>query len=550
MGPSGVDYVPFERSQGGGNGFNEPDILFSIQISTNFDPLYSGAPGLRPEGEIHPGLFRAVRRGDLEAARRRLRSGVPVNNLDQSGNSLLYYAVRDSMPEIAIELIRFGANVQAKDAVGRPLLHLAIGGVLLNLAPDEGNKKILDALLLGGADPSAQNAHGDTILHVIMYSVSSSEGVRWPDRFPSAVDTLLGRSTDLNIANDDGFTPFDILMDKKRYCHDTFRYLDRFFSANTHAVTLTTRQKQNFAKFLRRASEHASWYGQGDYYCESVICHFIRQGADPHTTLPSGEMLSRRFLREADRNCGIVAAELCKVLDPRMSWEDGNTILHELCSPNDGRPVGRSRIVSSMKKALEAGASPNARNKRGETPLLLIFLAKDRAKDFIHAVDLLLESGADPFLQDTSGNCPLVLAGKMKSVPDFTRWLRLDLQRRDERARQGKQLENSEARGPGGRFHWKEWELAVKAEDWSVARKVAFYDAEGGSYDICYKLKKDALIVLAERFVGRLGVTDEGDVSPGVKEVRRKTLATILRDCREKNCQLPDAWVDKLLELC
>jgi FOG: Ankyrin repeat len=66
-----------------------------------------------------------------------------------------------------------------------------------------------------------------------------------------------------------------------------------------------------------------------------------------------------------------------------------------------------SRRCKTGKNALDAGADIDARNKKGETPLHVAIIGRNKA-----IVQLLLDRGADKDARDKSGLTPYLLATK------------------------------------------------------------------------------------------------------------------------------------------
>ncbi len=87
-----------------------------------------------------------------------------------------------------------------------------------------------------------------------------------------------------------------------------------------------------------------------------------------------------------------------------VTWQDweGETLLHY---------VARNGITGLVRQVLDAGGNPNARNRSGETPLII---ASYYGHDDV--VELLLHSGADPFIRDGHGDDALRAAGMTGSI--------------------------------------------------------------------------------------------------------------------------------------
>lgn len=89
-------------------------------------------------------------------------------------------------------------------------------------------------------------------------------------------------------------------------------------------------------------------------------------------------------------------------------WKSGSRAVH---SAVHGDKVDNLRVL------LEAGANPNAVDSMGCTPLMAVFLAKDRPEAFA-MVQELLKAGADPGLVAQDGKVALHLAAGMGATHD------------------------------------------------------------------------------------------------------------------------------------
>jgi hypothetical protein len=99
----------------------------------------------------------AVRFGNLAVARKLLDMGVPADELERSGLTLLDRAVLGNQVEIARLLIARGADVNHADKIGfTPLLYAA--------SIDFGDSAMIDLLLKSGARADVRTKDGQTAL--------------------------------------------------------------------------------------------------------------------------------------------------------------------------------------------------------------------------------------------------------------------------------------------------------------------------------------------------------------------------------------------------
>ena len=70
-------------------------------------------------------IWQDVQNGDLAAVQSQIESGADVDARDALGRSLLYYAIYNKHPRITGLLVRSGANVNVKHRANKTPLHLA-----------------------------------------------------------------------------------------------------------------------------------------------------------------------------------------------------------------------------------------------------------------------------------------------------------------------------------------------------------------------------------------------------------------------------------------
>lgn len=135
-------------------------------------------------------LMRAAKRGDFEGAEQALLNGATVAERDRKGNTALHFAaqrdVRAALPGLA-DLDKPGAWETLK------------AGRILTRGLDDA--LLLDLLLTAGADPNAQNAGGESPLHVAARHNS-----------PHTALILLARGANPDLKDNIGRTPAQLAM--------------------------------------------------------------------------------------------------------------------------------------------------------------------------------------------------------------------------------------------------------------------------------------------------------------------------------------------------
>jgi ankyrin repeat protein len=167
-------------------------------------------------------IWSAANVGDLPQVERLLQQGVKVDGRDKSGKTPLHYAVQSKNvkvvrlliqhgadvnattfgnvtplmlsvdmafgdPDIAMELLRAGANVKVQDTNGDSALLIAT---------TESSYQVMEAMLDKGANPNAQGLGGQTPLH---WAATNA----MVDR----VKLLLDHGADPHIRSNGGLTP-------------------------------------------------------------------------------------------------------------------------------------------------------------------------------------------------------------------------------------------------------------------------------------------------------------------------------------------------------
>ena len=100
----------------------------------------------------------AVRRGDLERVRELTRRGVDASapqRFTRGGGTVLHLAIERGFEDIALELLKAGADVHTKDAIGWTALHWACC---------KGFKEVVEMLINKGSKVDERDMFGQTPL--------------------------------------------------------------------------------------------------------------------------------------------------------------------------------------------------------------------------------------------------------------------------------------------------------------------------------------------------------------------------------------------------
>ncbi len=181
-------------------------ITLTQDVEIDFDVFLNAGyvTGMLVDESYEIPLFKAVSENDMETVTNSLVNGFDVKTRDSDAQTILHVAVTEIRPEMVELIIRFGADVNAKDSEGETpivllsedvgeddedvikILRMLISeNADLNVRSEEsdetilmqaayyGDKKVLELLLNAGADSSLKNEDGKTA-----FQMSDSEEIR------------------------------------------------------------------------------------------------------------------------------------------------------------------------------------------------------------------------------------------------------------------------------------------------------------------------------------------------------------------------------------
>ncbi|RMJ17989.1 hypothetical protein CDV36_002269 [Fusarium kuroshium] len=478
-------------------------------------------------------LHRAVLDRDIEQVRLLLNAGAAVDIRDHTSNTPLHNAVTAESVEIVLLILRFGADVDARNRQGRAPLHLALS-----------QPCVINALVDNGADASLQDEKGDTPLHLVL----STDSSRDPSTIYSTAVMLLKSGADPNKENNAEVTPFLKLLDRPHGPDGVRSAIYSFLEAGGSTEQALPDGRTPFQIFLSRSHGCGFNIGGFDLRLEnSILRHFLGKGASVVTLVSDEEPLILRYCRQlhALHYPGTIDETLVKEFFKRITTDEakkvGNSLLSILIEEYKWQKMeGVGKLVQIL---LRHGVNPNHENLKGETPLILL---SERAQSLLGIADTLaslLEHGADPWQRDYSGTCALFRVAEDKSEKSCRTMLEEDFQRQ-----RSALTSETEPRDPTRSQLWDEWQEAAQAEDWGVAKQLALLQSEDLSEEGKKTLRDCAFRVLAENHIRFAKDKFHGEAAS--TELRRKYVAGIMRDCREREITLDDSCTDCLVELC
>ena len=348
-------------------------------------------------------LVDAVRRGDANAVRELLESGVEVDATTADGATALLWAVHTDQPELVALLLEAGADVDISNRYGVGSAHLAA---------ENGNAAILERLLLAGVDPNLTLQGGETLL---MTAARTGD--------PETVRTLLAHGADPNLRE------------------TTQGQTALMWAANNNNNAALRLLAENGAEINTKTDNPSR--GRGSTFASpsptgfSALMFAVRAGhidatrvlldadADVNDTVSDGE--SALVVAAANANWELAAYLLDRGADATHA-KGGWNALHQTVRTRRmnlafGTPgpfsSGTLDSIDLIRKLLDAGVDVNARmtrngmrdgqrnrfNRLGATAFMLAAKVTD-----VEAMQVLLEADADPTVPTADGTTPLMVA--------------------------------------------------------------------------------------------------------------------------------------------
>lgn len=314
------------------------------------------------------------------------------------GSTLLQLFAGGNMPstaEVLLELDR-GAHVNARDEEGKTALMLAVTRSqrtkVISYDPNTQSKRVrvyptpkpdyqtVEELLIAGAHVNAADNDGVTPL---MYAISNHSSDN------EIIELLLKNDASIRQQDNSGSTAI------------MYAYRTQNFNAHVASLLLKAGSEINMTD-RKGASIFIDNLSRG--LTPEGLRLIIEAGFDFSLRGSSGQTLLHQVVGLNDESAlyEVFAAAGVDIDEPDT---DGNTVLMKTA-------MGHSHRPAIIKTLVKLGANPNAKNKEGDTPLLVTC----RRTSVPEVVATLIDVGANPFIKDSKGHDALSLARKNKKL--------------------------------------------------------------------------------------------------------------------------------------
>ena len=308
-----------------------------------------------------------------------------ITATDANGDSVVHHAACKNLPEGISYLVKKGANIEALNNAGEIPLHTAAkydatdairylvsAGSSLNAANKNGDIPLQSAVLNGafkatqmllaaGSPVNNQNYSGETALHQASKNNSAM-----------IIQLLTAQGAQTEIQDSRGFTPLITAAANDRY--------DAASELIKAKAVIDTRDYLGSTPLYHAVS--------GEY--AALIRLFLVNNADIHAL--NAQELSP-FKLSLSKNPQITPEFYTDKLINKPD-SSGDCVLHILVKSGQGQ--------EALTQALKHGANLNARNSKGDTPLMLALKKGD-----LNAAVVLIQAGSSLFVSNADNKIPL-----------------------------------------------------------------------------------------------------------------------------------------------
>jgi hypothetical protein len=362
-------------------------------------------------------LKAAITSSNLDRVRQLVGSAATDDclELDEQGRTALHYAVQRCAEETGnanafdiLKLLAFRPGcVNASDRLGRK--------PILDVEPlswtSRSRMDALNVLISAGADISAQDENGATLLHQLLSTWDASS-----QYLPEVLGVLIAAKLQPNIADSAGQTPLHYFFGAHGFCSDRegsratkLAAAQKVFTTLVGAgADITLKDREGTTPFGMLLMQYETHFGTKEYilsFAAPALAKLLNVNAARIKDRPA-------LIAVCDKGqCDPALVERLLELgaDPKTVEDDGFTALH-------GAAWFYNYFVCGV--LLEGGANVNAVTQKGRTPLHELvrskyfdsaFLESDRGANILKAAEVLIVRGADRKLKDTDGKTALDL---------------------------------------------------------------------------------------------------------------------------------------------
>ena len=343
-------------------------------------------------------LHIAVKKGYSDIALYLIKKGANVNAVNYSGQQPLQCAIQSDSLELTKALLKAGAKIDNKNSA-----------TLLRTAIAKGNVEIVSLLIKNNADINVKDDQGETPL---FWAVDQRNLV--------LVDLLIKKGAQTDITNTRGYSPL--------------------FRAVTHddldTVKLLEKKGLKISPTDTKLLIAASSSGRSFY--PEMLAYLLQRGIRPDKDVLINAVISQdtQLLSMLLQNeCNFNKDQGGDLYDAAMQVYNAEAIIQVLISAKI-KPCGGKGKISPLVRALmnneeefllllKAGADINEKNMYdgGRRPLHYAIDSDLRHRTYTSQVELLLKAGADPQVDDFIGYAKKAAADMSGGIYDYKKEL-------------------------------------------------------------------------------------------------------------------------------
>lgn len=300
-------------------------------------------------------IHEAVMNGDLNDVNRHIDRDIDLNVKDENGKTALHHAVNYAVPKIVERLLSLGADVNAQDIMGETPLHYATARRMHNIK-NMDYKQCADLLVAKGADPRITNNKGKAPFELKSYlgEWGAEPKLCWAAlvNHRKFAEEIIQNGADIN--NKKGEHPLriaarygnkevaELLINKGADINQSKALVEAAYWGHYDIVKMLIDSKANINE--KTYYGHTALYGAIEQKHFEIVKLIVASGADVNKTLIDSPPLHVAVMRDD---------------------------------------------IDVIRFLLDKGADINAKNNKGETPLVCAIKCNS-----MNAAEVLIKNGA------------------------------------------------------------------------------------------------------------------------------------------------------------